>query len=424
MFRSPLGAFRLNPLGDCNFLWAWGKMAAFATLTDSGPVSPFTVQIHFLMRSDIPMRLFLVMLALLLPGWTTVACAQQNPDGRLNLAQFDDPLIFLLRDAHVLKDIGATDSQQQQLLALANELDAIMWPSRNRSAEAVQQSWKQANELAHSRSAQILESSQQQRIREIYHWVYGTRVLLRPEVATELELTQTQQTSLQEMLTKSAEKMQKVWENDGTERSQAERTRAARKVLEDEQKSALRILNEHQQQEWARLAGSRIDVSKLGRVTFEAPELIAGPNDWLSERPAPEHDDRKLTAVHFFANGCINCIRNYEHYKGWDETFRDRGLVIVGIHTPETGEEYDVTRLRQKVAEAGFKFPILVDNEKKNWNAWGNSMWPSVYLIDNHGRIRAWWYGELNWQGTPGEQMMRQRIDELLSEAEKRQASR
>ena len=55
-----------------------------------------------------------------------------------------------------------------------------------------------------------------------------------------------------------------------------------------------------------------------------------------------------------------------------------------------------------------------IDNDMANWNAWGNSMWPSVYLIDRRGYLRYWWYGELNWKGAQGEKMMRQRIQELL----------
>jgi len=90
----------------------------------------------------------------------------------------------------------------------------------------------------------------------------------------------------------------------------------------------------------------------------------------------------------------------------------------VGIHTPEGGGEFDVEQVRKKAAEAKFTFPVLIDNDKKNWNAWGNSMWPSVYLVDKKGDLRFWWYGELNWQGQEGEKYLRQRIEELLAEPE------
>jgi hypothetical protein len=59
---------------------------------------------------------------------------------------------------------------------------------------------------------------------------------------------------------------------------------------------------------------------------------------------------------------------------------------------------------------------VIIDNAKENWNAWGNSMWPSVYLIDKRGNVRYWWYGELNWQGAKGQELMGSRIEQLLAE--------
>jgi hypothetical protein len=86
------------------------------------------------------------------------------------------------------------------------------------------------------------------------------------------------------------------------------------------------------------------------------------------------------------------------------------------VHTPESEGEHNVQTVQQKVGEAKFEFPILIDNERRNWNVWGNSMWPSVYLIDKRGYVRYWWLGELNWEGAEGEKMLRGRIEELLAE--------
>lgn len=88
----------------------------------------------------------------------------------------------------------------------------------------------------------------------------------------------------------------------------------------------------------------------------------------------------------------------------------------MGVHTPESTGEKEVGQVRQKVKEAKFEFPVVVDNEKAIWKRWGNTMWPSVYLVDKKGYIRYWWYGELNWRGAKGEQIMRGRIAELLAE--------
>ena len=90
--------------------------------------------------------------------------------------------------------------------------------------------------------------------------------------------------------------------------------------------------------------------------------------------------------------------------------------MIIGVHTPETSHERQVDSVREKVKEAKFGFPVVVDNDKATWDSWGNAMWPSVYLIDKQGRIRYWWYGELNWKGAGGQEIMERRIEELLAE--------
>lgn len=86
------------------------------------------------------------------------------------------------------------------------------------------------------------------------------------------------------------------------------------------------------------------------------------------------------------------------------------------MHTPETSTERRVDRVRANASDRKLTFPIVIDNDKANWDAWGNSMWPSVYLIDKKGHIRYWWYGELNWKEAGGQKIMAKRIEELLAE--------
>ena len=91
--------------------------------------------------------------------------------------------------------------------------------------------------------------------------------------------------------------------------------------------------------------------------------------------------------------------------------------MILGVHTPETKAERETKSVLEKAKKEEFTFPIVIDNEKKIWNAWGNSMWPSVYLIDKSGRLRYWWYGELNWNQAGGQKIMEEKIRELLAES-------
>ncbi len=90
--------------------------------------------------------------------------------------------------------------------------------------------------------------------------------------------------------------------------------------------------------------------------------------------------------------------------------------MVLGVHTPETSSERVVDNVRRAASEAGLKFPIVIDNERKNWSAWGNSKWPSVYLIDKQGDVRYWWYGELKWRSNDHQLVVRERIAQLLAE--------
>lgn len=343
--------------------------------------------------------------------------AQQNPDGRLPLHKINDPYLLLLRDEAALQIINATSDQREALSQLSDRLDAIFWPKRHLSEEAASSSWDEATQLARREAAAILTAAQQQRVDEIVLWIQGTRALLRDEIAEQLALRTEQRESIQEIIESTAKQIAELEQQANAGEPTGPLEKQALKLQETEQRSILAKLNDSQERAWQGLLGDPVDTSKLGRVTFRAPDLVADEQSWINGDVSTGYQERPVTVVHFFANGCINCIRNYPHYLGWDDSFRDKGVVIVGVHTPETQAERDVERLKQKVAEAGFEFPVLVDNEKQNWDAWGTTMWPSVYLVDRHGRIRYWWYGELNWQGADGEQRLRRRIEELLTES-------
>jgi peroxiredoxin len=109
-------------------------------------------------------------------------------------------------------------------------------------------------------------------------------------------------------------------------------------------------------------------------------------------------------------------VSNYPWYRGWHEKYSTKGVTVVGIHSPETQEEADLDRVRRKAKEHNLTYPIAIDNDFKTWKAWGNRYWPSTYLVDKKGRVRYRWDGELNWQGTKGEEIMRRKIEQLLAE--------
>ncbi len=162
-------------------------------------------------------------------------------------------------------------------------------------------------------------------------------------------------------------------------------------------------------------AAAQAQLLKPGK-TAPAPEF-RGITQWINSEPLTLAKLRgKVVIVHFWTHGCSNCINNYPHYKAWQDRYAGKDVVIVGIHTPETSGERDVSRIKAQAAKNGLKFPIAVDNDNANWDAWHNRYWPTVYVVDRRGVVRYGWEGELNYGGADGEEKVRKLVASLLLE--------
>ncbi len=145
-----------------------------------------------------------------------------------------------------------------------------------------------------------------------------------------------------------------------------------------------------------------------------APELT-GVTDWVNTKPLKLADQKgKVVVVHFWTNGCNNCVNNYPHYRAWQDRYKEnKNLLIVGIHTPELAAEKDVDRIKQRMTKNKLTYAVAVDNDHKNWDAWGNRYWPCAYLVDKAGTVRYRWEGEF---GDDGYKKLTQSLDDLLAE--------
>jgi thiol-disulfide isomerase/thioredoxin len=92
--------------------------------------------------------------------------------------------------------------------------------------------------------------------------------------------------------------------------------------------------------------------------------------------------------VDFWTFSCINCLRTIPYLNAWYERYREDGLVIIGVHSPEFAFERDPDRVARAVAHLGIRYPVAVDSDKKTWGAYRNQYWPHKYLIDRGGNIR------------------------------------
>lgn len=147
------------------------------------------------------------------------------------------------------------------------------------------------------------------------------------------------------------------------------------------------------------------------------PDLGAAPGfdgavSWLNTAPLKTGElQGKVVLVNFWTYSCINCIRTLPYVRAWAEKYRDQGLVVVGVHTPEFAFEKKVENIRQAVSRFGISYPVAVDNDFRIWRAFRNSYWPAIYLVDAQGRIRHAQFGE------GGEALSDRAIQDLLAEA-------
>ena len=137
-----------------------------------------------------------------------------------------------------------------------------------------------------------------------------------------------------------------------------------------------------------------------------------GATTWLNGTPlTPQKLRGKVVLVDFWTYSCINCIRTLPYVRAWAERYRDQGLVVVGVHTPEFRFEQDLTNVNAAIGRFGIGFPVAVDSDQRIWRAWGNRYWPAVYLVDAAGRVRYHQFGEGDYARTE------QAIQSLLAEA-------
>ena len=108
----------------------------------------------------------------------------------------------------------------------------------------------------------------------------------------------------------------------------------------------------------------------------------------------------KVILVNFWTYSCINVLRTLPHLIDWDTKYADKGLVIVGVHTPEFGFEKNTANVKTALQKYGIKYPVIQDNDSKIWNAYGNNYWPRIYVVDDQGIIRYDKIGEGNYNQT------------------------
>ncbi|HEY7094828.1 MAG TPA: thioredoxin family protein [Ktedonobacterales bacterium] len=139
---------------------------------------------------------------------------------------------------------------------------------------------------------------------------------------------------------------------------------------------------------------------------------LDGATEWLNSAPLTTDSLRgKVVVVDFWTYTCINWVRTLPYIRAWAGKYREHGLVVIGVHTPEFPFEHDLRNLRRAVQEMRITYPVVVDNDYAIWEAFDNHYWPALYLIDAEGRIRHQQFGEGDYEEAE------RTIQQLLTEA-------
>ena len=145
---------------------------------------------------------------------------------------------------------------------------------------------------------------------------------------------------------------------------------------------------------------------------------LTGVVEWLNSQPLTQEQLKgKVVLIDFWTYSCINCLRALPYVRAWSEKYKDQGLVVIGVHTPEFAFEKILKNVRSAVTDLKIGYPVAVDNDYAIWRAFGNQYWPAHYFIDTEGQIRHYHFGE-------GEYDESERvIQKLLAEAGKANVS-
>jgi thiol-disulfide isomerase/thioredoxin len=122
---------------------------------------------------------------------------------------------------------------------------------------------------------------------------------------------------------------------------------------------------------------------------------LSGATDWINSTPLTAKQLKgKVVLVDFWTYSCINCLRSLPYMRAWAEKYKDSGLVVIGVHTPEFGFEKELPNVQKAVKKLGIDYPVALDSHNAIWNAFHNQFWPAHYFLDASGKVRYEHFGE------------------------------
>jgi thiol-disulfide isomerase/thioredoxin len=146
---------------------------------------------------------------------------------------------------------------------------------------------------------------------------------------------------------------------------------------------------------------------------------LAGATGWINSAPLSPADLRgKVVLVDFWTYTCVNWLRTLPYIRAWAEKYKNDGLVVIGVHSPEFEFEKNLENIRRAVKDMGIVYPVAIDSNHEVWRAFRNEAWPALYFIDAQGRMRHRYFGEGEYEESE------RLIQTLLVEAGSRSVNR
>jgi thiol-disulfide isomerase/thioredoxin len=135
------------------------------------------------------------------------------------------------------------------------------------------------------------------------------------------------------------------------------------------------------------IAGESLERVQLADARAAAPNFV-GISRWFNSPPLSIGELRgKVVLVDFWTYGCYNCVNTLPYVTKLYDQYKGRGLVVVGVHTPEFPFERSAGNVQAALTRHGITYPVAQDNDSATWNAWHNRYWPAQYIVDQHGNV-------------------------------------
>lgn len=326
-------------------------------------------------------------------------------------------LLALLHASEVHQELKFSTAQIESLEQLFRETDGEWFRARILKQDERIRILDRLQKQTHNWLEQNATEDQMFRLGQLELQAQGTRCLLRPALIAGLGLTPGQVEQITDLAKKNDEARLRLQQAKVKNVSNEKMERDVQNAVRDEKQAPMQILSPGQQRTLTLMLGTAFDTSQLTRIFPMAPELQKS-SQWLNSPPLTLESLRgRVVLIHFYAFQCHNCHANFEIYRRWQRMWNGKDVVVIGIQTPETSKERDPAAISAAAKSEKLDFPIVLDLDSSNWKNWGNTMWPTVYVVDQNGYLRHWWQGELNWKGAKGDFVIESLVDSLLREA-------